>query len=139
MARGARNLNDLADAIAANCMAVRIRRLNRQVTRIYEEELRPLGLTTAQLNMLVAIQKMDGPTAAEVSRALDLEKSTTSRNLAKMIEAGWVGTDKNLSLTAAGGRMMRKALPAWERAQDAVRSELGDKAAGVLKNLGRKL
>ena len=34
--------------IARECIAMRVRRLNRVVTKIYDDYLRPLGLRTAQ-------------------------------------------------------------------------------------------
>ena len=46
------------DMIAEQCIASRLRVLNRFVTNIYDEALRPLGLKISQLNLLVAIAKM---------------------------------------------------------------------------------
>ena len=40
-----------ADLIAGECLAVRVRLLNRTITGIYDEALRPLGMTVGQLNM----------------------------------------------------------------------------------------
>ena len=45
----------IARNIAQNCIAVRVRKLNRMITAIYDEGFRPLGLTVAQFNLLVAI------------------------------------------------------------------------------------
>ena len=41
------------DAIARTCIAVRLRLLNRVVTNLYDDALRPLGLKVSQLNLLV--------------------------------------------------------------------------------------
>ena len=53
--RQAPKIADITARIAGECLAVRLRRLNREVTALYDEALRPLGLKTSQLNMLVMI------------------------------------------------------------------------------------
>ena len=101
-------------------MAFRVRRLNRRVTRVYDAALRPFGLTVAQFNMLVALGLGLDLKASDLSRALDLEKSTVSRNLKRLIEHRWVrpvDEARVLRLTAAGQRLVGRALPAWRQAQ----------------------
>jgi hypothetical protein len=39
----------IADRIACSCLAVRVRMLNRAITNLYDESLRPLGLRVSQL------------------------------------------------------------------------------------------
>ena len=46
---------DIAECIAQECLAVRVRLLNRALTAIYDEALRPLGMTTGQLNVMVVV------------------------------------------------------------------------------------
>ncbi len=48
-----------ADLIAANCLAVRVRLLSRTITGIYDEALRPLGVTVGQLNILVTVAMLE--------------------------------------------------------------------------------
>ena len=43
------------DAIARTCIAVRLRLLNRVVTNLYDDALRPLGLKVSQVNILVVM------------------------------------------------------------------------------------
>src|SRR3954451_12375489 len=42
----------LVDRIAGECIAVRVRLINRVVTAIYDEALRPFGLRVSQANIL---------------------------------------------------------------------------------------
>ena len=39
-----------SDRITHDCLAARVRLLNRQVLRIYDDALRPLGIKVTQLN-----------------------------------------------------------------------------------------
>ena len=45
--------NTTPDLIAQDCIADRMRLLNRVVTKIYDDALRSLGIRTGQLNILV--------------------------------------------------------------------------------------
>src|SRR6516162_3196973 len=45
-------------AFAGECIAVRLRLVNRVVTNLYDAALRPLGLKVSQLNILVVTAKL---------------------------------------------------------------------------------
>ncbi len=107
----------LAAEIARDCMATRVRGLERKLTRIYDDALREHGLTGSQLGMLVAIQLSGPTTAAAVGRRLDLEKSTVSRNLARLAAAGLVDAADGLRITARGAAAIAACHPAWRAAQ----------------------
>jgi DNA-binding MarR family transcriptional regulator len=110
----------VAREVRDECLAFRVRRLNRRVTRIYDAVLRPFELTIAQFNMLVALGLGLDLRAGDLARALDLEKSTLSRNLKRLVERRLVtvaGDMRILKLTAAGRRLVTRALPAWREAQ----------------------
>ena len=142
MTASLQNGHRAARAIAGKCLAMRSRRLGRLITRMYEEALRPTGMTTAQLNILVAVTIQEPTRSSDVARLLGLEKSTLSRNLARMVEAGWVRTTEDtdgrallLETTPAGLRLLEKAYPAWQRAQEATRKKLGPTAFDALESM----
>ena len=115
----------LARSVAGQCIARRVRRLGRLVTRIYDDALRPHGLTTAQFGMMSAMILGSPMSPAELGRRFDLEKSTVSRNLVRMVERGWVTSTPGdargveLKVTAAGRRLFALVHPAWQAAQAA--------------------
>jgi DNA-binding MarR family transcriptional regulator len=113
-----------AAEIAKDCMASRVRRLERQLTRIYDAALRGHGLTGSQLGMLVAVQLSGKTTAAVVGRILELEKSTVSRNLARLAAAGLVDASDGLRITARGSAAIAACHPAWRQAQRKARQAL---------------
>ena len=90
MTRTKHRLEDAVDRIAGECIAVRMRMLNRIVTNLYDEALRPLGLRVSQMNILVATAKMGTVRPAEIGARLHLEASTLSRNVERMKERGWL-------------------------------------------------
>src|SRR5262249_15718434 len=107
------------------CIGLRARVLNRIVTAVYDEALRPHGVTCAQFNLLVAVEYAgEHATPSNISRKLRLEKSTLTRDVGRMVERGWVArtarTDQRshtLELTRTGRALFLETLPAWEKAQ----------------------
>src|SRR5579871_1574180 len=76
------------EAIARDCIAVRLRLLNRVVTNLYDDALRPLGLKVSQLNILIVTAKLGVARPAQVCEILDLDASTLSRNVMRMMAKG---------------------------------------------------
>ena len=109
-----------AAIVAEACIAVRLRILTRRVTSIYNRELRPYGLTIGQMNILVMTIRRDLTTQQDLGQALHLEKSTLSRDLARMCAQGWLSKSRSddgratiLRVTTTGERLLGKAFPAW--------------------------
>ncbi len=128
--------SDRIDAIARDCIAVRLRRLARVVNALYDEELRPLGVGIGQLNVLVVTAKLGRARPADVARHLAIERSTLSRNLERMRARGWIAEtgsvdarERPFALTRAGRDLLARAYPAWRRAQSAAERFVG--AGGV--------
>lgn len=133
---------DFARLMASECLAVRVRRLGRVITRVYDAALAPHGVTIAQLNLLTAIVAADGARPTDLVRILDVEKSTLSRDLQRMEHLGWIrfdprqsGRGRSISLTPAGTRLLLQIRPAWEKAQETARSQLGRGAFAGLRKL----
>ena len=121
------------DTIAGECIAVRLRMLNRVITNIYDNALRPLDLKVSQMNILVAAAKMATVRPLEICEYLHLDVSTLSRNVERMKVRGWLevvpdedGRSQPFRLTSQGRKLLEKAIPAWSEAQQQVKKVLGD-------------
>jgi DNA-binding MarR family transcriptional regulator len=131
----------LARTIAHQCLVMRARRVSRVLTRIYDEELRPHGIVTAQLNLLVALGASGGLRPSQLAAALEIEKSTLSRTLPRLAEQGFIAVEREpsggqrLTLTSAGEALLRAARPAWERAQARAKDVLDRDLVAVLRDL----
>ena len=133
------------DTIAKTCIAGRLRLMNRVVTNIYDEALRPFGLKISQGNIMIVTGKMGVATPVQVCEFLQIDISTLSRNVTLMRRNGWLedvpGDDARshpFRLTAAGKRLIENAIPAWEKAQAAARELLGDDFVTLLHGAARK-
>ena len=135
----------VARTIAAHCVGARIRMLNRKISRVYDEAVRPFGIKFSQMNILTLVALGEPLAPSELVRMLELEKSTVSRNVALMQANGWieitphVGKGQLLRTTGAGRRLLKKAAPAWRQAQDRVESMLGSATAARLRDAADRL
>jgi DNA-binding MarR family transcriptional regulator len=134
------------DTIASQCIAVRLRLLNRVVTGLYDDALRSLGLKVSQLNILVVTAKLGLARPTQVCDILQLDTSTLSRNVERMRAHGWLevvpGEDARMQpfrLTPQGRRLIDKAVPAWEKAQGQAAKVLGDEGLALLDRVSAKL
>ena len=126
----------VADLIAEECLAGRVRLLNRTITGIYNDALLPLGMTVGQLNILVAVAKLGPISPGDLARRLNMEKSTLSRNVARMQAHGWIvvspgepGRKQALGVTPRGQKLLEKARPRWSEAQERAKAILGQQGA----------
>jgi DNA-binding MarR family transcriptional regulator len=118
-----------AREVVAACLGYRTRKLARTVTRLYNDRLRPLGLNIAEMSLMAAIAGQGSVQPAKLGRAMELEKSTLSRNVNRLVDRGWVEIRDHphdrgvlLALTARGNEMLLHALPTWKEAQERAQS-----------------
>ncbi len=131
----------IADEVAQDCLAVRLRKLNRIVTNIYDQALRPLGLKVSQMNILVVTAKLGVARPGDIGRILEIEASTLSRNLERIRRRGWIEALEDESdarsqpfrLTPGGRRLLQDAYPAWLLAQDRAARELGAQTVDAIR------
>lgn len=136
-----------AERISSECLGMPVRMLHRAVSAVYDDALAEHGVGIAQLNLLVAVERLgERATPALITRVLMLEKSSVSREVDRLVERGWVtrsarsdSRSQKLDLTVAGQRLIDAVLPSWEAAQVRVRALLGDVGAEQLRSLGERL
>jgi DNA-binding MarR family transcriptional regulator len=134
------------DTIARNCIAARLRQVNRAVTSVYDRALRPLGLKVSQLNILVCTAKLGLAHRGQVCGYLMLESSTLSRNVERMRRRGWLevlpGGDARTApfrLTPSGERLLERAFPVWEKAQQQALELVGGDAIDCIAQAAKRL
>src|SRR5437016_6155192 len=125
-------MHTMIDKVASECVAVRLRMLNRVITNIYDDALRSLDLKVSQMNILVAAAKMGTVRPIEVCEHLHLDVSTLSRNVQRMKARGWLevvtdedGRSQPFRLTPQGRKLLEKAVPAWSEAEQQVKKVIG--------------
>lgn len=136
--------------MARSCASANFRRAARVVTRHYDRALKSSGITATQLPLLAAINAGFGGSIREIAEAVDLERTTISRELEALQRCGLVVTaaakDSRATafeLTPLGQRTLSSAFRAWKRAHDAIVGAYGghafDKLLTQIRDFGQKV
>lgn len=132
--------------MARECLAVRVRLINRVISALYDEALRPHGLRISQANILAAVAHMGEARPADVSRILRLEKSTLSRDVELMKQRGWLesdppagGRNQTIRLTPRGKALLGRVQPSWEKAQAEAQVLIGEDGESALRRMAARL
>lgn len=137
-ARSSQRVVTRADETRANgtvtgCTCFRVRRLARRVTQLYDHVLAPSGIRVTQFSLLSVLARNDAMAIGPLAAALDMDRTTLTRNLKPLIDAGLVslaqgGRDarqREASLTKTGRARHEGAKKLWRRAQDDINRTLG--------------
>ena len=129
--------------IAGECVSVRLRLINRVISAIYDRALQGHGLRVSQMNILAAVAALGPVPRSDLAARLCLERSTLTRDLARLVDRGWIeeiptaGRSRGaLRLSADGEALLERVGPDWEAAQREAMARLGPGMAGAIKGLG---
>ena len=127
---------------ATPCICNALRQADRAVSRLYDEELRGVGLRTTQYSLLRWLRHAGEVRQRDLGALTSLDETTLTRNLRPLIDAGWVAfrpgedrREKLVRLTEAGAAKLREARPRWERAQERMRLRLPEGTWSALLDL----
>jgi DNA-binding MarR family transcriptional regulator len=134
------------EEMARDCVGARLRLLNRVITGLFDDALRPLGLTTSQMSILGVAARLGVAQPSRVCQILHMDLSTLSRNLRRMRDRGWIETvpDRDarshpFQVTDQGRELIQQAYPAWQEAQQKASAVLGDEGVSALARAVRSL
>jgi DNA-binding MarR family transcriptional regulator len=130
------------------CLCNALRQATRAVSRLYDEELRGVGLRTTQYSLLSVLARAGRVRQGDLSELTSRDETTLTRNLRPLVDAKWIAVrsgedcrEKLVTITKAGSAKLAEARPAWERAQTRMRALLPEEAwqrlLGVLPDLVR--
>ena len=116
-----------------NCMCSSMRRATRLMTRMYDEALSAAGVSASQFELLANIRGRQPVDQQALVRAIDSDQTTLSRNLAVLLERGWIeisadakdGRKSLYRLTKAGTTTLSQAFACWEEVQTKLQQRIG--------------
>jgi DNA-binding MarR family transcriptional regulator len=110
--------------VAVPCLCGVLRQASRAVSRLYDDELRGLGLRTTQYSLLQLLRRSGEVRQRDLAEVTMHDETTLTRNLRPLVDAKWVAVrcgddrrEKWFTITAGGTAKLAEARPAWERAQ----------------------
>ena len=135
-----------ARSVEGVCLGGCVRKLSRMVSAIYDSALASAGLKTSQFSVLISVANRKQATPAELTKHLQMNESTLSRNVARLCARGWLrlvqDADRRshlIEVTDKGQALIRKCLPAWKKAQTDVSRRLGTYTVAEVRSALRKL
>lgn len=125
------------------CVCFNLRKTARSVTQLYDEAFRPTGLRATQFSLLSVIRHLGTATINQLAEVMVMDRTTLTRNLKPLESQGYLrihpGKDRRqreVTLLAAGRKVLEKAMPLWEETQAHVVQSLGkDRTSRLLKDL----
>jgi len=129
-------------ATPQGCTNLKLKQASRLVARHYDACLAPTGLLKTQYSLLSFVVKMGPVRCTDLAAALQLDASTTTRNLRPLaargllqVSTGEDGRSRLVQATAAGAALRGQAQKAWKRAQLALNEQLGAARVAALHEL----
>jgi DNA-binding MarR family transcriptional regulator len=105
------------------CLCLHLQRAARALARRFDDALRPLGLTSGQYSMMMALNQPAPPTIGVIASILCVDRTTLTAALKPLKRRGLVTVtvdnsdrrSRRLKLTAAGRGLLARAVPVWRR------------------------
>jgi len=125
--------------IACNCFASR--KAARLITKMYEDHLSRVNLTSTQFSILVYIDEVKEGSMKDLAEAMVMERTSVIRALQPLARDGLVAIGPHeddarrnvVRLTDAGRARLAQAMPVWQTAQAEFESKFGAGPAGELR------
>lgn len=136
----------LIEIVGRECLAGRVRKLSRVITGIYDRAMRSHGIKVNQAGILIMLSLVEKPTAGDICRKLQMEKSTVSRNVERMRKQGWIEADEGkgglsqiLIVTPKGINLLADIYGKWENAQKEASEFLGEDGVKAIHMLTSRI
>ncbi len=103
------------------------------MTQIYDRTLAPCGLRVTQFSLLSRLLVDDAVAMGVLATALDMDRTTLTRNLKPLLDAGLVSLTRSavdrrqreVRITREGRTRHAQARTLWRAAQDEINTTLG--------------
>lgn len=130
-----------------HCLCLHLQRAARTLARLFDEALRPLGLTNQQFSLLMSLNRPEPPPIGPVASLLGMDRTTLTAALKPLERRGLVTistSDKDrrsrlLAITPEGIALLAEAVPIWRSTHDAVDERLGEAEPERLRQTLRAL
>jgi DNA-binding MarR family transcriptional regulator len=124
-----------------NCLCLHAQRAARALARLFDDALRPVGLTNGQFSLMMSLNRPEPPPMGPVAKLLAMDQTTLTAALKPLQRRGWVIVVPNprdrrgrlLCLTAEGKSVLAAALPVWESTHSALEGALPEGNADRLR------
>jgi DNA-binding MarR family transcriptional regulator len=109
------------EEVRDNCLCFATQKAARELARRFDRIFASLGITNGQYSMMVAIAGMGQPKPVRLAHFLAMDPATVTAAVKKLVRYKFVALKldkqdkrtRRVELTAAGHKVLAKALPLW--------------------------
>lgn len=124
-----------------SCLCLHTQRAARALARRFDVALRPVGLTSGQFSLLMALNRPEPSSIGSVAQLLVMDRTTLTANLKPLEREGLLAVEpdpkdrraRRLVLSAKGLERLAAALPIWIETHRAIEASLGEGRAETLR------
>jgi DNA-binding MarR family transcriptional regulator len=124
-----------------HCLCLHAQRAARALARRFDEAFRPLGLTSGQFSLMMALNRPAPPTMGGIAALLAMDRTTLTAALKPLERRGLVEVKPDprdrrrrvMILTPYGGELLAKAVPVWVETHADVERRLPAGGAEILR------
>lgn len=124
----------------AGCTCMRLRKVTRCVTQIYDAALAPVDLTSTQFGLLAIVRSQPGISIGELAERQAMDPTSLTRTLRPLENRGVIAVRPHpddrrrriITPTARAHELFARALPLWRSAQTETAERLGARDLAML-------
>jgi DNA-binding MarR family transcriptional regulator len=117
-----------------HCLCLHVQRAARTLARLFDEALRPLGLTNQQFSLLMSLNRPEPPPLGPVAKLLGMDRTTLTaalkplerRGLLRVAASAQDRRARLLAITPEGIALLAQAVPIWRSTHEVVDARLAD-------------
>ena len=118
--------------------------LQRKIGKMFRSHYSDLNVTNSQSSIFLILLKMEELTQSDLGKLLDLERSTICRDLARLVDQGYLYKTKGtksplIGLSKKGKDFALEIFNEWEKGYKETRNLLGEEGLEALRNLEKKI
>jgi DNA-binding MarR family transcriptional regulator len=123
------------------CLCLHLQRAARALARRFDDALRPLGLTSGQYSLMMALNQPAPPSIGAIASILCVDRTTLTAALKPLKRRGLVTVtvdnsdrrSRRLKLTPAGRALLARAVPVWRHTHAEIDRLIPDAGAERLR------
>lgn len=115
------------------CLCLHAQRAARSLARLFDNALKPAGITNGQFSLLMSLNRPEPPPMGPVANLLAMDRTTLTAALKPLERRRLISIEqdpkdkrgKRLRLTADGMAVLSAALPIWEKTHGEIEARIG--------------
>ena len=114
--------------------------LSRKLAKVFRNHFSKLNVSNSQVGIFLILHNKGELSQSEIGKYMELERSTVSRDLVRLVDNGFLykskdGVSPKVGLTKKGKELAEKISIEWQKGYTDAKELLGDKGMEALKEL----